>query len=458
MKQRIHIQSCLLFTCFFIILTCFGCSALKPAQKPVPHDQTKEIDKRPRVYNPATGKYEPVEDPKLLVDTIEFKEDKQTKPIGSIDDKITGKKALYNVAFLIPFDSDDNSGYSENTDPKVRRFLHYYGGVKMALQDLADSGVRIAADVYDTKDSPEEARRLIQRLNNMDAVVGPYETESLRDAALFSTRRKVPVFSPWTPSIPLDTDCPWFVQLTPGLEAHAAAMVNYIDEYLGDAQVYMVARNDVREKNRLNIFRDAHAKNSAGQYEELIIDDASVNLSSTVLSKLIQPDGTTVFIMPFFSRNDEDFVNAFLRKLHAEKQTATVHVFGMPQWMTFGKLNPDYLESAHVHISTAYFVDSNDPEVKEFQRRFLETYGTLPEPAAHQAFTFVNFLGQALDKYGTGFLDIASDRLTLLNDRYFDLVPVYRNPEPERHNTANYLENQAIQILEFKDHAYRKTE
>ena len=462
MDQRIQIQLHHFLAgilCIVLLLT-VGCSSVKPAQKrTTPHDQPKKETDAPRVYNPSTGKYEPVEDPKKMVDTIEFREDKKTIPIGSSDERKTGKKALYEVAFLIPFDADDNPSYTGSMDPKVRRFLHYYGGVKMALQDLADRGLRISASVYDTQDSPEQAKRLIQSLDHVDAVVGPYEMESLRDAALFSTRKKVPVFSPWTPSIPLDSDNPWFIQLNPGLEAHAVAIVDYLDTHMGDAKVYMVARNDVREKNRLNLFRDAHAKNTAlPSYEELIIDDASANLNKTLLNKLIAHKGSTVFIMPYYSRNDEDFVSAFLRKLHAEKGTGTVFVFGMPQWLTFNKLNSDYLESANVHVSTAHFMDPSDPDVRAFHTRFLEEYGTLPEPAAHQAFEFMLFLGEALNNYGTGFLDFVSDRLHASTGDVFDLVPVYRNPIPEKQNVPNYLENHAIHILHFKDQAFRRVE
>lgn len=460
MKEWISIQS--KFTIagiLLIVLLSVGCSTSKSTQKRPSTDQPASKDTRPHVYNPSTGKYEPIDDPKEMVDTIWFREDKKVPPIGSTDSRVTGKKALYEVAFLIPFDAARNSTFSSNTDPKVRRFMHYYAGVRMALQELADSGVKIAATVYDTKESPDEAKKIMQGLGNVDAVVGPYESESLQDAALFSSRKKVPVFSPWTPSIPLDTDSPYFIQLTPGLEAHASAIVNFIDTRLPSARVFMVARNDAKEKNRLNLFRDAHAKNKGlTAYEELIIQDASVNLSNTDVTPLIDPEETTVFIMPFFSRNDEDFVNAFLRKLHAEKESASVYVFGMPQWISFSRLSPDYLESANVHVSTAHFVENKDAGVNAFQKHFMETYGTFPEPAAHQGYTLVNYLGKALDKYGTGFLEVVSDRVKLYGDTDYDLVPVYRNPISEKQNEPNFLENQSIRILQFTGHAFRKAE
>jgi ABC-type branched-subunit amino acid transport system substrate-binding protein len=458
-RIRIHTHQLVFAVLSFVLLMSIGCSSSKPAQRSPSQGQSGEKEKVPMIYNPSTGKYEPVKDPQKQVDTIWFREDKESKPIGSVETKEKGKKALYEVAFLIPFNAEDNVFFTANIDPSVRRFIHYYAGVKMALQDLADQGVKISARIYDTHDSPQEARRLIQALENVDVVVGPYEVESIRDAAAFSSRRQVPVFSPWTPSISLEGDHPWFVQLTPGLEAHAEAIVDYIDTHLAGSKVYMVSRNDAREISRLLLFRDAHERNNTIQlYEELIIDDASVNLTDLSLKNVVDREGSTVFIVPYFSRNDEDFINSFLRKLHAEKETGTVYVFGMPQWLTFSKLNPDYLESANVHISTAHFMDASDPEVQAFQKRFLSEYGTLPEPAAHQGFEFVHFLGEALHHYGTGFLEHVSDRLSAPANENFDLVEIYRNPIPERRNVPNYLENRAIRILRFIDQAYRKVE
>ncbi len=450
-----------LFACIWIagVLTSLGCSSLKPAQnRPATSDHPpQKTETAPQVYNPRTGKYEPVEDPGKLVDTIRFQENTEVTPIGQEGSKVYGRKDVYDIAFLIPFNAEKTTSLDQGIDPKVRRFLHYYGGVKMALEDLDASGVHLSARIYDTQESAETAKQYLRTLRNVDVVVGPYETESLADAAAFSSQTKIPVFSPWTPTIPLDADFPSFVQLTPGLEAHAEALVKYIDANLSGAKVYMVARDDVREKNRLNLFREVHDKSGTGApYEELIIKHTSASLDSTKLEGILTDQDTTVFIIPYYSRNDEDFVNAILRKLHAEQGTGVAYVFGMPQWLTFNRLNPDYLESAHAHISTAYFMDPSDPEVLKFERRFFSEYSALPEPAAYQGFTFVHFLGDALQRYGSGFLDMLSDRFVTTGTAEFDLVPVYRNPVQETQNVPNYLENRAIQILEFRDLAFHR--
>ena len=191
-------------------------------------------------------------------------------------------------------------------------------------------------------------------------------------------------------------------------------------------------------------------------FENLIIADSTADLNNTSLVDLLPEKDTTAFILPLYSRNDEEFINAFMRKLHAEKGEATVYVFGLPQWLTFSRLNPDYMENTNVHVSAVHFMDPTDTTVYLFERQFLSQYGTIPEPAAFQGYTFMRYLGQSLYHYGTDFLEAISG----LPDGYgvYNIQPVFRSKDAERRNPINYYENRAVEILEFTDHAFHRVE
>jgi len=437
----------------FLILA-IACTPGRQSQKTVRTDQT-DTPETPAVYNPQSGQYEPVEDPGALVDTVRFEEDKTTDPVGTLDPETGRKKSTYNLAVLMPFNLKGVAPASmESLDPRLRRFLHYYGGVKMAIVDLDSIGIHLDATVFDCMESADITRRILHDIKDADAVLGPYDVESLRLAADFAKRSNTPVFSPWTPSIPVDEDNPNFVQLNPGLEAHATAIVRYIDDSIPEGKVYLVARADAREKNRLNLYHDAHNKRAnAPPYEELIIADASVELSMTHLDELLSEEMPTIFVLPYYSRNDEDFINAFLRKLHAEQGKSEVFVFGLPQWLTFNKLNADYLQSTNVHISAVFHMDLQDPAVRQFQYEFLAVYATVPDPAAYQGYAFTMLLGESMDRFGTRFLS----EMTPMEESVhgFLLEPVYRTKTPERNNPVQYYENRSIRILRFVEDSFR---
>lgn len=433
-----------------------GCTASKQAKKgPQPKDDTETSDV-PRIFNPVTGKYEPVEDPGALIDTVEFRENTETEPVGVVDKPATEKKQVYHLAMLLPLNAKYQGAFFEGIDPRLRRFIHYYAGARMAIQDLNARGIRLETEVLDCGESLESTKQILRELKDPDVIIGPYEMESLQEAAAFALKEHVPVFSPWTPSIPVQKHNPYFVQLNPGLEAHVEAIVDYIDLYLSDSKVYTVARDDARERSRLELFHAEHMEHSGlPPYEDLIITDVSADLNETPLGEILSKDSATVFILPHYSRTDEDFVSAFLRKLHAEKSGATVYVFGMPQWLTFGKLRPDYMESTNVHVSSAHYIDLRDTTILSFQRRFLESYGTIAEPAALQAYSFIEFLGESLNTYGTGFLDEISKRS---NSSDYTIQPVYLTDDQEILRPVLYYENRAVHILKSQDHVFRRIE
>ena len=99
-------------------------------------------------------------------------------------------------------------------------------------------------------------------------------------------------------------------------------------------------------------------------------------------------------------------------------------------------------------------MDTRDPEVQEFQHAFLERYGTIPDASAYQGYSFIEFLGESLHRHGTGFL---GQVYGIASDGYL-IQPVYRNQDAEQKRPVSWYENQAIHILHFSDHAYRKVD
>lgn len=436
-----------------VLLLAVGCSTSKAPQESGTPDPSRDL---PKVYNPATGKYEPVKDPRILVDTVQWTEIQSEDVIESADVIRTGKKDAYEVAFLMPMRASTTGSFATGVDPRSRRFLNYYGGVQLALNKLEQQGVMINARVWDTEESVEVVTRQLNDLKDVDLIVGPYHRESLREAAAFAARYKIPVISPWTPSIDLDDPNRYFVQMVPGLETHARIAMEYIGRRFLNPKLFIVGRND-RERARFEGYHKAHNTYNSDlePIEELIIQDNSIDLNNTNLDSLIPDRRATVFILPYYSRSDEDFLGSLLRKLHAEKLERDVVVFGLPQWANFRRLNPDYLESLKVHITVAHHVNNSDDETKEFSRKFFETYGSIPEPAAKQAYDVTRFLGNALDQHGLQFID----EVRGVTSEYggINLQPVLAGDgRPDGAYPILYYENQGLSILRFVEQAYRE--
>lgn len=441
------------------LLILAGCSTARRGQQTGRTPLEPSREDLPLVYNPATGEYEPVKDPRTLIDTVSWNVVEGESAIGPAEELRTGKKDVYRMAFLIPFNAMQHQYIDEQTDPRTRRFINYYAGVRLALESLASEGIDIEARVMDTEESADKTERLLHDLRDYDVIVGPYSRESLAVASTFAAEYKIPVISPWTPAVNVPHSNPYFVQMMPGLSTHAEATIAYITEHFQDPRIFIVSRGNEREASRVELYLDAFRKRHPYSHDppvHLVISDSTVTLDETDLSELLTRERTHVFILPYYSRRDEDFLNAFLRKLHADRGSDEVYVFGLPQWTSFRGLNPNYLESLNVHVSAVNFVDNTLPETKAFSEIFYDRYASVPEPAAMQGYQLTRYLGKALFTYGVRFLDQLPDGGI---GESFDPQPVFmENTSPESGSSIMYYENRSIELLRFEDQAFHSVE
>ena len=146
---------------------------------------------------------------------------------------------------------------------------------------------------------------------------------------------------------------------------------------------------------------------------------------------------------------------AFLRKLKTVKGAYAVEVYGMPQWENFDAIEPEYLISLNVHISSASYIDYTSEEVKAFQQKFYETTGTIPNEDGFNGYDVTLFTGKMLRRFGLSFPErLSSENFTGLQgdirmSRIFSSGAV-----DDGRNQPDYLENTSVHILKFDKYGF----
>ncbi len=437
----------IVFSCL-IVISLFACSPTKHIKKTEPPVTPKTEDKV-KVYDPATGTYVLVPRDAVKVDTIHWSEDPAPPMITDKDIKIEDidKKIKYNISLLVPFNTDQYL-FGDQLDPKLGRFLQYYAGMKIAAAEFEELGYPVTTHVFDTKNSMAELNTILKEysVKNSDVIVGPYEKDNLEEVASFGLQHDKIVVSPWLPAFSIEKENPFFIQVVPGLSTHAEAIMSFIGDEMKGKKVFLVARNNPAEINRLQLFKkDLNVKT-----EDLIIDDASVELQKTNLSELLSDSGT-IFVLPYYSRSDETFVNSFMRKLHADKELKEVIVFGLPQWTSFTNLNPNYMESLSLHISSTAFVDVDHPFYHDFRERFYNEFHTVPDQQAFIGYDLLHWIGKTLAQDGPKGLIGHQSTVDFGLASGFDLKPVFKTDtlNVSEMKTPLYYENSRVRILKY---------
>lgn len=457
-----------------------SCSLFKPVQSSEKSKDTETLDpiQGRRVYDPRTGEWVVVKQaPTEIMDTVKWKEVDETRvpPItstGYVPDLPAGRPAApvdpnasvflnsYNVAYILPFLTDRFQVNGGTIDANSSWALNFYAGARMALDQLETEGVSLSVNVLDTK-LPETALSPLLRTNQdlpkANLIIGPYRRDNIREVAEFARRNNIAFVSPYSAATDLSAGNPNYIQVSPSLEAHCAAIMRHALRQARPNQIILVSRADTVERSRLRFFQEEYFRSAgamtANKLQEYVVSSRTADYSDMNVMPFIQLQDTTVFIVPSW---DETFIYSLLRKLDVSRQAyQTIIVYGMPQWMSFEHVDLDYFEKLNVHISSNYYLDPLAPEVQFYKRQYFDRYGTVPPLEAYLGYDVTLFFGRALQKYGTRFqYRMDAERGQYLHTR-FEFEPVVRPGTTGMENRPiERFENKYVNILKFEDYQF----
>lgn len=438
-----------------ILFVLMSCSTPKSAGKtPPPKPPSPPAENQVKVFDPVTGTDVWVPRSSVKVDTVKWTEDPAPPLVveTEIKPELPNSKKKYTVSLMLPLDGDQHIA-KDNLDQKLNRFLQYYAGMQLAIRETDSLALPLSFYAYDADGTITSTEALLKKTEptHFDVIVGPYEKESLEAVANFGLKHESMVISPWLPAFTIASENPFFIQVVPGLGAHAESISQFLVEEKGDKKIFLVARNTPAEINRLALFK----KNKRLVTEDLIISDSSPDLERTELKSILAEEGT-VFVLPYYAKSDEAFVNSFLRKLHADKELKEVMVIGLPQWLGFSNLNANYLESLSVHLSVSTFMDIDAPAYASFRHRFFSNYHTVPDLQAFLGYDLIKWISSMLMKGGQeAFISALVPWEEGIASGY-QLRPVYKNSTggSGEMKTPLYYENMHIRIVKYEAQDY----
>ncbi len=478
-----------------VVVLVASCDLFKPVQTDQPrstgNNELDEVQGR-RVYDPETGTYIVIDNaPVEKMDTIRWRDipvnpeqiirsdasaiatdtdaDAPAQEVGSkiIDSEVESKLlSAYNVAVVLPFLSDRFSPTATNLPANSDWALNFYGGVKMALEDLESENVRLNVSVIDGRETSMSAVQQLTRTNDdlkkANLIIGPYRSETAQILATFAKQNNAVLFSPYTTSASVTANNDQYVQVNPSLQTHCEAITRHARQRYKPEQIVLVCRDKEQEMERLQYFQDENARLSGGfngtRFREYIVSDEA-KLSSADMFSLISLEDTTVFILPSWS--NEAFIYNFLRNLDlARRENTQVVVYGMPQWMAYEIIDYDYYERLNVHVSSSSYLDPLSPDVQFFRRRFFDRYGDLPREEAYTGYDVTMFCGKMLKQYGTKFqYALEREPTQMLHTRFdFERVVVPTSGGRTENLPIQRFENKYVNILKFQDYQFKLAE
>ncbi len=143
----------------------------------------------------------------------------------------------FKIAFMLPFMLNQNK-----TDLAVKRFVEFYSGAVVALQQFKESGYTFEVYTYDTEKSENKLAEILDDslVTTMDLIIGPAYSSQVSMIGDYARMHKVKTIIPFTSKIIDLTSNPWLYQFNPGQDLEIKYILDFLSESFSDAHITLL--------------------------------------------------------------------------------------------------------------------------------------------------------------------------------------------------------------------------
>lgn len=352
------------------------------------------------------------------------------------------------VALLLPFYANrpiqSDSSY---------RFIEYYEGFLLAVEQLKSEGVSVSLNVYDTGNGLSEINKILNQsdFQSVDIIIGPVFNDQIALIADYSRRNKKLMVIPFTSRNDDILTNPYLFQInTPQSYLFSEVAQSFCKRYK-DHNVLFLDNPQIKSDKEEFLTSVKSEMNRVG----LTFKTYSTSVDTLPnLKDYIVPGEKNVIIPTSGSAQFLEYFMPTLR-LTAELQPEyDIALFGYPEWQTYTK---DFIEAFYLLNTTIYssfFIDNKDADFKQFYRRFVTSYSkdlrnTFPKYGVLGYDSGIYFL-RGLRKWGANFE---------LNAEKFPYTGIQTGFTFERLNSfGGYINKKAYFVHFMKDFRIEKIE
>ncbi|MCH8330350.1 MAG: amino acid ABC transporter substrate-binding protein [Bacteroidetes bacterium] len=383
--------------------------------------------------NPDTAKIP------VLTDTV-----KQTAIVPSID-----------LAVMLPFFTDSNEVYflDEEFESEGELSIYhgsslaieFYEGITIALDSIKQRSLNFNVHVYDTHNDTSRVKNIFngQEWEDIDLIIGPVYNKNLRIVAQRARSDKKYLISPLSPSATITNLNPYYVMMNATLQTHCRTLAEYMrDMFPGSNKVVLRQGSNNSEDILIEHFKKGFQIDTLN---EVIMTRRTIVDTSSIGRWLI-PSKDNLVIIPSF---DEAFVSYVTGQLNRLMNSYTIIVAGMPTWKHYRSLRIDYLQKLQAHITDSYWTSMEDQKLLNFRKAYIKAYKTEASEYAVRGFELMMYVQKLIEEYGEDFPKHLDKRYSSIYTDFM-ISPHYVNPITK--TGINYLENQFVHILKYKDY------
>lgn len=364
----------------------------------------KELKSRQKLVIPEKSATETHNEPAQSAEAKDSEKDRVVEDIATevdADRDADSEKAVtfsskkkVNLAIVMPFMAGTAKPSSSSID--------FYCGALLAARDLGNDGTDINIDVYDVADQSRSITAGI--VSDLDFVVGPLSPNDIRRtyAAIGSD---IVLISPLDPkSVELTEEYPKLIQVPTPHDFQYADLAQWIaDEVKPGDRTILVTEKGARSSDAMtrlvNMIDLSGLKYTTVSYSLLEGRDIIGSLKKATEEGA---EHTNRFII---ASESEAFVNDVFRNISLlSRENRKVEIFCHSKVRGYD-IEVESLHNNDLHVSLAYYIDYNSPDVIRFVKQYRALFNTEPTQFSFQGYDIVKYFSSLCAEYGDSWFN-----------------------------------------------------
>ena len=290
---------------------------------------------------------------------ITVKEDTDNQSL-KITGKVTPNTEPIRIAFLLPFMLDN-----AKTDNSSEKFVEFYSGALLAIQEAKDLGISFEIYCYDTEKSEQKITEILQReaLRNVDLIVGPAFSNQIPIVSEFAKENGINTLIPFSPKV-FDIDSnPFLFQFNPGTGTKINFVSNIIDKRYKYSNVIFVTLPEVNILDEGKIFADGLKSQLIRKNKSFTELDVTDSENFNLISKLKENQENLIIFNTEKYSIAQSYINS-VNKLTDYK----IIIYNELSWLNQENNRTPYM------VVSPFKADINKQKLKKYNDKFNQYY------------------------------------------------------------------------------------
>ncbi|MCF8223096.1 MAG: LysM peptidoglycan-binding domain-containing protein [Bacteroidales bacterium] len=297
--------------------------------------------------------------------------------------------------------------------PRSEIYIEFYEGALLAVNKLADKGLDVQLQVFDTMRDSLRVHRFLEtgRLRNTDLIIGPVYPGNMDQVARYARRYRIPLVSPLARenNKVLRTN-PYLFKIQPSRDAVQDALAEEISNYYDHNLIFVhtdtAYSSDLSLGFRDKIYRRLRLKvpfDDISMKEVFFSSRSSYNDTIDILDHAMTGERPNLVIL---ASDDESVMSEVIVSTHALLRKYDVKLIGYPGIRWLDNLDPMYFYELGIMIYTPNWVDYGQEDVKEFLAKYREYFKMEPPVRSYawQSYDMMYYFLSGIALHGSEFM------------------------------------------------------